>query len=56
MGRDAAGRSHEGTLETERLVLRPWREQDAGSLYRFAEDPEIKAVEGLGLASRPVQD
>jgi RimJ/RimL family protein N-acetyltransferase len=56
MGRDAAGRSHEGTLETERLVLRPWREQDAGSLYRFAEDPEIKAVEGLGHASRTVQD
>lgn len=28
-------------LETERLVLRPWREEDAADLYRYASDPLI---------------
>ncbi len=28
-------------IETERLVLRPWREDDAAALYRFASDPEV---------------
>ena len=28
-------------LETERLILRPWREEDAEDLYEFAKDPEI---------------
>lgn len=27
-------------LETERLLLRPWEETDAESLYRYAKDPE----------------
>lgn len=27
--------------ETERLCLRPWREDDAAPLYRWASDPEI---------------
>ena len=29
------------TLETERLILRPWREDDAEDLYTYASDPEI---------------
>lgn len=29
------------TLETERLILRPWRESDAGELYRYASDPRV---------------
>jgi len=29
------------SLETDRLVLRPWRETDAEALYRYASDPEI---------------
>ncbi|MDO4798317.1 MAG: GNAT family N-acetyltransferase [Coriobacteriales bacterium] len=29
------------TLQTERLVLRPWEESDAESLYRYASDPDI---------------
>lgn len=33
-------------LETERLILRPWRESDAGSLYRYASDPSIGPVAG----------
>lgn len=28
-------------LETERLILRPWRETDAPVLYRLASDPQI---------------
>lgn len=29
------------TIETERLVLRPWDEKDAEALYRWAKDPEV---------------
>ena len=29
------------TLETERLILRPWRDDDAEDLYTYASDPEI---------------
>ena len=28
-------------IETDRLILRPWRQEDAESLYRYASDPEI---------------
>ena len=28
-------------LETKRLILRPWRESDAQSLYEYAKDPEV---------------
>lgn len=28
-------------LETERLILRPWREDDAEDLYVYAKDPEV---------------
>lgn len=28
-------------LETERLLLRPWREEDAEDLYEYAKDPEV---------------
>ena len=28
-------------LETERLILRPWREDDAEDLYTYASDPEV---------------
>ena len=29
------------TFETERLILRPWREDYAESLYKYASDPEV---------------
>lgn len=29
------------TLETPRLLLRPWEEGDAASLYKYASDPEV---------------
>lgn len=28
-------------LETERLILRPWRESDAKSLFEYAKDPRV---------------
>ena len=28
-------------LETERLILRPWREDDAEELYKYASDPDV---------------
>ncbi len=33
-------------LETERLILRPWTESDAESLYEFAKDPAIGPIAG----------
>ena len=28
-------------LETKRLLLRPWQERDAESLYEYAKDPAV---------------
>ena len=28
-------------LQTKRLILRPWREDDAEELYKYASDPEV---------------
>ena len=28
-------------LQTKRLILRPWCEEDAEDLYRYASDPEV---------------
>lgn len=28
-------------LQTKRLILRPWREEDAEALYTYARDPEV---------------
>ena len=28
-------------FETDRLILRPWKESDAESLYKYASDPDI---------------
>lgn len=33
-------------LETDRLILRPWRYNDAASLYRYASDPEVGTPAG----------
>ena len=33
-------------LETERLILRPWEETDAESLYEYAKDDRIGPVAG----------
>ena len=28
-------------METERILLRPWRESDAETLFKYASDPEV---------------
>ena len=33
-------------IETQRLILRPWREDDAADLYRCAGDPEVGPAAG----------
>lgn len=33
-------------LETERLILRPWTEADAESLYRYAKNPDVGPIAG----------
>lgn len=33
-------------LTTKRLTLRPWKESDAESLYKYAKDPEIGPIAG----------
>jgi len=34
------------SLYTERLILRPWKETDAESLYEYAKDPDIGPIAG----------
>lgn len=33
-------------IETDRLILRPWRETDAAALYKYASDPDIGPIAG----------
>ena len=33
-------------LETERLILRPWDEADAESLYEYAKDDRVGPIAG----------
>ena len=34
------------TIQTERLILRPWQESDAESLYEYAKDPDVGPAAG----------
>lgn len=34
------------TLETKRLILRPWLESDAESLYQYASSPDVGPIAG----------
>jgi len=34
------------TLETTRLLLRPWKQSDAESLYEYAKDPRVGPIAG----------
>lgn len=34
------------TLETKRLILRPWQESDAENLYQYAKEPEVGPIAG----------
>ena len=43
----AAGNGKEyDMLETERLLLRKWTEEDADSLFEYAKDPEVGPIAG----------
>ena len=33
-------------IETERLILRPWHEEDAEDLYLYAKDPNVGPIAG----------
>lgn len=33
-------------LETKRLILRPWRDEDAKDLYKYASDPDVGPIAG----------
>ena len=33
-------------LQTKRVILRPWSENDAGELYKYASDPEVGSPAG----------
>ncbi len=33
-------------IETERLLLRPWNDRDASSLYKYASDPDVGTPAG----------
>ena len=33
-------------LQTKRLILRPWKEEDAEDCYRYAKDPRVGPVTG----------
>ncbi len=41
------------TLETERLILRPWREDDAAALYRYACHPDVGPRAGWPAHTSP---
>ena len=36
-------------LETNRLILRPWRESDAEECYKYAKDPRIGSMCGWAV-------
>lgn len=37
---------HDMIIETERLILRPWRESDVDALFKYACDPDIGPIAG----------
>ena len=40
------GMDQKKILETERLILRPWKEEDAKELYRYASHPDVGPIAG----------
>ena len=39
-------------LQTERLILRPWKESDAESCYEYAKDPQVGPEAGWPRSAR----
>ena len=40
-------------LETQRLILRKWTEEDAESLFEYAKDPEVGPITALNSSISP---
>ena len=43
---DSLNRNVAMEIQTERLILRPWREEDAEELYCYAKSPEVGPIAG----------
>ena len=41
------------TIETKRLLLRPWRDEDAEDLYLYARDPRVGPMAGWPVHTSP---
>ena len=35
---------YDGVMETNRIILRPWRDSDAAVLYKWASDPDVGQI------------
>lgn len=46
MGSSAFPQNEKEMIETARLILRPWQESDADSLFKYAGDPAIGPIAG----------
>lgn len=46
MGSSALPQNEKEMIETARLILRPWQESEADSLFKYAGDPAIGPVAG----------
>lgn len=46
MGSSALPQNEKEMIETARLILRPWQESDADSLFKYAGDPAIGPIAG----------
>ncbi|MFA7108441.1 MAG: GNAT family N-acetyltransferase [Sphaerochaetaceae bacterium] len=42
-------------IETDRLILRPWKESDAEDLYEFAKDPRVGPITGWPVHTKVEQ-
>ena len=38
--------SNQNTMETNRIILRPWRDSDAETLFKWASDPDVGSRAG----------
>lgn len=46
MGSSAFPQNEKEMIETARLILRPWQESEADSLFKYARDPDIGPIAG----------
>lgn len=46
MGRFTFPKIKKEMIETERLIIRPWQENDAEALFKYARDPAIGSIAG----------